>query len=536
MNATQPSGHGIGGALRTVASVTMLSRVAGLARDAICSRIFGAGPIWSAFAFAFLLPNLFRRLFGEGALSAAFLPEYARLVDENPAQARAYAGATISRLAIGLIGATLLGELILLALALSPMRHTGALAIRLSMITLPFMPMVCSTAILGAMLQCRHRFAIPAGAPILVNLCMIAAATIWTFGLGASQTASITAVAVAVLVAGVWQLVWSILTLREDRPKAAPTDDSIRPILRRTFRNMTPVAIGMSALQINTLIDGLVASWPILVGSTIRLPFLTGSIAYPLDESSNAILFFGQRLYNFPLGVFGVAIATAVFPALARATRNPAEFIDTIRRGIRLSLFIGIPASVGLIFVREPLVQAIYQGGEFSSEAGDRVANVLLGYAPGIWAFGLTHVFTRAFYAHGDMKTPVRISLASIALNATLNLTLIWWLREAALAWSTTISAVLQCAVLAWLSRRRWGDGLFDRTVVGGVGRTIAVTAGMALTLWLVTMFLPGAGTWSEGLFETGVLVTMGGALFALSARLLRTEELAWILERRRSD
>lgn len=525
----------VGAALRVVASLTTISRFSGLARDAVCSRVFGAGMIWSAFAFAFLLPNLFRRLFGEGALAAAFLPEYARLVDSDRSNAGDFAGAMVRIVATWLIGATIAGELILGALVLAGVGAADSLALRLAMITLPFMPLVCATAILGAMLQCRDRFAIPAAAPIIVNLCIIAAAAIWTFGLGAEPTSAIYAVAIAVLVAGVVQVAWSLRALRDDRPSIRASSETVRPEVRRTLRRMAPVAIGMSALQINTLIDGLIASWPILVGPMILLP-LAGSIAYPLDESSNAILFFGQRLYHFPLGVFGIALATAVFPALSRSTEQPLVFRETLLRGLRLSLFIGLPASIGLMLVREPLVAVIYRGGAFSDEAMTRTADVLLGYAPGIWAFALIHVFTRAMYAQGDTRTPMRVSLCAIGINFALNISLIWWLREAALAWSTTACAIGQCAALAIICRRRFGEGDSAMALARPIGVTVLASIAMTLAVLSVGWALPADGGWWLYLSRLLALVGAGGAVFVGIAALLRAPELGWLLERNRPD
>lgn len=527
------AGRGIGSALRTIASVTTISRFSGLARDAVCSRIFGAGPIWSAFAFAFLLPNLFRRLFGEGALSAAFLPEYARLVDNDGDAARRYAGATVRWLLITLGAATVLGELILFGLTFASRGDEDGLALRLAMIMLPFMPLVCMTAIFGAMLQCHHRFAVPAAAPILVNTFVIFAAVIWTFGVGASHVTTIYVVSIGVLIAGVVQFVWSQATLRDHRPQfTQKADADVIPILRRTFRRMAPVIVGMSAMQINTLIDGLIASWPILVGPRIGLPFSTHTVAYPLDEASNSVLFFGQRLYHFPLGVFGIALATAVFPALSRAVRHHDFFMDVLHRGVRLSVFIGLPASVGLALVRNPLIEVIYQGGEFTDEDGLRVAKVLLGYSLGVWAFGVTHVLARCLYAQGDTRTPVRISLFFIAANFLLNISLIWVMGESALAWSTTACAVVQCAALLWLSRRRWGAEALDRETVIGVSKSMLATIGMTAAVLVTHALLPDSEDWGGAFARLVTLVTVGGAAYLALARLLHMPELKWLVEK----
>jgi len=173
VDASSVSSPGFAAGFRVVSGLTVVSRISGLARDAACSRIFGAGPVWSAFAFAFLIPNLFRRLFGEGALSAAFVPLYAQTLKRDPAQADRYASAVLAATLAGLGLIMLIGEaLILVLLTATPMGESGGLALRLTMIMLPYMPMVCATALLGGMLQCRDRFGPTASAPIVLNLAL----------------------------------------------------------------------------------------------------------------------------------------------------------------------------------------------------------------------------------------------------------------------------------------------------------------------------------------------------------------------------
>lgn len=535
---TDQTGSRFAPALRVVSGLTLLSRVAGLARDAVCSRIFGAGPVWSAFAFAFLLPNLFRRLFGEGALSAAFLPEYAQLQKNDPALARRFASATMGVLLVVLGALTLLGELLLLFLLVgTPLGQHGALALKLAMVMLPFMPLVCASAILGGMLQTHGRFGPTAASPVLLNLFIIAAAAVWAWGLGADLVTTVFAVAISVVLAGAAQVAWSLLALRRNQQWTTSLAGASAPVRRMAVR-MGPVIIGLGALQINTLLDGLIASWPILVGPTISLPGL-GRVDYPLDESSNAVLFFTQRLYQFPLGVFGIALATAIFPALARESDEPERFSDTLRRGVRLSLFIGLPASMGLAFVRHDLAAVILGGGAFVAEDIDRVAFVLLGYSPAIWAYMLSHLFSRAFYALGDTATPMRISLLTVGVNLALNLVLIWPLAEAGLAWATSICAVGQCLALGWLLARRSGRAVIDPVGRGAVGRAIGLTLAMAIALGALLLLLPGAAErpeWTARALTLAAMVAVGAVVYLAGARALGMSEPGWLLERRRPD
>ncbi len=209
-------------------------------------------------------------------------------------------------------------------------------------------------------------------------------------------------------------------------------------------------------LQLNTLLDGFIASWPTMFGPTIL------GFEYPLAEGSMAKLSWAQRLYEFPLGVFGIAVATAIFPALSRLASDDAAFAETLRRGVRLVLFIGLPASVGLMLVATPLAATILEGRAFTAEDSRETAWILLGYAPAVWAYSLNQVLVRGFYAKGDSMAPVRIAMGLVGLNLLLNLVLIWTpLRTAGLAWSTAICAALQSLWLmalahaaAWRSRR----------------------------------------------------------------------------------
>lgn len=520
----------IGSAWRTVSILTLASRLTGLARDAACSRLFGVGPVWSAFAFAFLIPNLFRRLFGEGALAAAFLPEYARLAGSDPDKARRYAGAVLRLLLLVLGGATIVGEAVVLLLLLTPLGETGGLALGLMLLTLPFTPMVCASAILGAALQTRDRFAVPAAAPIVLNVLLILAAISARLVGGLEARSAIYAVAAAVPIAGVMQLIWAWRAIGRDRPELAAARAEVRDELTRTLRRMAPVAVGMSALQINSLIDGVIASWPVLFGPYLPISISGEAVRYPLDEAANATLFFAQRLYQFPLGVFGIAIATAVFPALARAAQDSARFASTLARGVRLSLFIGVPASLGLVLVRDELVAVIYLGGAFDEAAITRVAVVLLGYAPGVWAFGLIHVLTRGFYARGDTRTPVRIALVSIACNTVLSLALIWFLREAALAWATSACAIGQAWALARLSRREQPE--MER-VGPAVSRVMLASAGMAVAVLALGAVWPGSSTWIAAAGRLSAMVAVGAGAFAVAAWRLCPDEWRELISRR---
>ncbi len=517
---------------RTFALLTLLSRVTGLVRDATLSRVFGAGPVMDAFFFAFIIPNLFRRLFGEGALSAAFLPVYSELERDDPTAAARLATLVIGRLMLLLGGLVAVGEVALfITHALASSGEHSHLAIRLMMLMLPYMPLVCLVAMLGAMLQVHGRFGPTAAAPIILNLCIIGSATAFQ-GLpdlapDIARPAHVMIVAGSVVLAGAIQSAWALLALRKT-VRWARTGPDVRSPFRRVLQQAGPMILGLGVLQLNTLFDGIIASYPTTIG-----PMIFG-IEYPLREGAMSAVSFAQRLYQFPLGVFGIAIATAIFPALARLSNDPGGFMTTLRRGLRLVVFIGVPASAGLLVVRVPLATVILQGGDFTRDDTIRVSNVLLGYGIAVWAYSMTHVLTRAFYARGDAKTPVRIAICMVALNLVLNCSLIWTpLREAGLAWSTALCAGIQAAALLMIAQRRpWAaEAIADRTVLASWIRSIALTAIMIVVTTAISHVLPTTFLHAtDAIWPLAVLVCSGMLVFALGALAWRMPEWRWAI------
>lgn len=521
-----------------VSGLTLVSRIAGLARDASNSRVFGSGPTFGAFTFAFLIPNLFRRLFGEGALSASFLPRYTNLLDEDPLKARAYARLVVGSTALALTAITVLVELALGLLWLRwralPDVSTRVLAVELTMLVFPYMPMVCVTALLGAVLQVHGRFGPTAASPILLNLGIIVP-TIGTALYAAShpnfdRSTGLYFVCGAILISGVVQIIWSLWALRATRGRVPmPGRAEImerRQDLASTWRFALPMLIGLGVLQLNTFFDGIIASYPFLVG-----PKFLG-LDYPLDGHSAAIIGYAQRLYQFPLGVFGIAVATAIYPALARASKTESDFAQVVRHGLRLTIFIGLPATLGLMFVAMPMSAVIYRGGQFPADDVVRVARVLFTYSPTVCAYSIIHVITRAYFARGDSKTPLRISLCMVGVNLTLNLLLIWWLGESGLAASTSLCAILQ-VILLLRGMKRIAGTVLDARLFHSLSRIALVSLTMAAVLGVVAWLWPfEPGAWTQSLIHLAAFTAVGLTVYLGAAWVLKLEELRWILHR----
>ena len=537
-----PRSRFVGHALR-VSALTMVSRITGLLRDAVFAAVFGMGAVSDAFFLGFLIPNLFRRLFGEGALSASFIPVYSSLVRRDRLTARRLASMCLALMLVVLGALTLIGEGILAWLASSAGRSPDtALAIRLAMIMLPYMPMICIVAIVGSILQVHGRFGPPAAVPIVLNVTLISGVVLVTRQFQNEQVLRqcIVPIAACVLVAGFLQLLWQFSALL-DVERLTVNITGVRSEMSRVLRAMVPMLIGLSVFQVNALLDSLIAyglspkaGWP------QQLSLLGWHVPYPVPAGTISALHWSQRLYQFPLGVFGIAIATAIFPALAAAApsagrNNAAEFGAILRQGLRLTVFIGLPASVGLILVRLPMVRLIYEHGRFGIEEARGVALILAAYGSAVWAYSMTHVVTRAFYAVEDAQTPMRIGVRMVGLNLLLNLVLIWVFAAAGLALSTAICAVIQVGLLLRAMRRHVSHTL-DSTVWRSWRRSAVLTAVMAAALCpaLFLIDLPAIEP-STSALVLAIMVAGGGAVFVGGAWISGAEELRWLARKQKS-
>ncbi|MEM6332775.1 MAG: murein biosynthesis integral membrane protein MurJ [Planctomycetota bacterium] len=542
--SVETKGGGFVGHARVVAGLTLLSRLTGLVRDAVLAATLGAGTVSNAFLLAFMVPNLFRRLFGEGALSAAFVPIYSEAREEGGAAASAFARRVVARLAWLLGGVAVVGTAALggawWAVSEGGGSEQARLAAGYAAWLLPYMPMVCVVAVLGAVLQVAGRFGPAAAAPLLLNGGMVAAAGLaWAMGQRGEATVAAWLVG-GVLVAGAFQLGWLGWCARgvwrgDSADEAAIESGAARE--RRMLGQMVPMAIGLAAFQINAVMDGLIA-WvlsPGAEGGGVIPWFGLWEAAYPIEHEAFTWLTFAQRLYQFPLGVLGLAVATAIFPALSRAAvgmkaGEPGEYLETLRKGLRLSVFIGLPAAAGLMVVSEPAARVLFERGRFGADDTAAVGWLVVGYASGVWAYATSHVLSRAWYAMGEAWVPMRVTLAMTAINFAMNLVLVWPLGAAGLAWSTAITAALQVGVMVVLLRRRVG-GVVDATVWGSWAWSLMGAAGVAAVAGGVRWAMGGGGWW----WSAGVLaacVVAGAGVYAGVMLAGRRAELRWVVSR----
>ncbi|WP_428387470.1 murein biosynthesis integral membrane protein MurJ [Mucisphaera sp.] len=486
-STTAAGSGGVGRATLVVSGLTLMSRLTGLVRDAVLAATLGLSVWADIFFLAFLVPNLFRRLFGEGALSSAFIPAYSR-VRERAGEAKRFAGAVLMWTAGVTAVLVLVGWLVLWGLSVVFVGSERAQAtLWLAGWMLPYMPLVCLVALLGGLLQVHGVFAPAAAVPMVLNAGLITAAVL-AGGSGEPSEVAF-ALSLGVLGAGVLQLAWVGLSVSRRGLLERGGAEDLGEVKAMAVR-MLPMAVGLGVFQVNALMDHLIA-FVLSPGSAEAavISWLPGEPGYPIESGSVAALQWSQRLYQFPLGVFGIAVATAAFPLLAKVAGDRLRFAAALRQGLGLSLTLTLPASVGLMLVCEPLVGLIYERGAFGEQATERVAALLLAYGSAVWAYSMTHVLTRGCYALDRPSAPLRVMAWTVPLNLVLNLTLVWPLGAEGLAWSTAIAAMVQVWGLMWVLRERLDAGLLREA-----GLTVLATVVMGLCVWLVDRQLVAQG------------------------------------------
>ncbi len=488
------SGTGLARKISVVGGMTLVSRILGLVRDVVFARYFGAQLVMDAFLVANRIPNMLRRFFAEGAFSAGFVPVMARYRENHDHdEAREFIDAVSGTFGIVLFAVTLLGVVAapLLVLLVAPgfVGEGGDLDLAAVMLrfTFPYLFFVSLTAFAGGILNTYGRFGVPAFTPVLLNVVLIAAA-IW---LSPHLEQPIMALAYAVFIAGICQLLFQLPFLAKihalPRPKWAPRHAGVK----RAFKLMVPAIFGSSAAQINVLLGGIIAS---------MLP--VGSISY---------LYFSDRLMEFPLGIFGIALGTVTLPYLSRlwAKDDKSTFSQTLDWSLRLALLIAIPAAIGLFALAEALVTALFYGGAFDEYAVRMTALALQAYAVGLIGFSLVKIFAPAYFAREDTRTPVRMAIIALCVNLALSvgIALAMTLNDipgphAGLAAATSVAAIVNAALLY---RGLVRDGIL-RHSGGWLPLLLRMAAANAVMLTAIYQLYRPLEWWVAATFSTRIM------------------------------
>ena len=494
-------------ATTTVGGITLLSRILGFIRDIFIAAILGAGPLTDVFFVAFKLPNLFRRLFAEGAFSAAFVPQFAGYLEENGREvARNYAEQVLSVLLWVLLIFVILFEVVMpwVVLGFAPGFASNPdkfnLAVLLSRITFPYLLFISLVSLMSGLLNSLGKFAAAAATPILFNLCLIGA-VLW---LANYTPTPAHALAWGVTFAGGVQFLWLLLHVGKAGVKLRLFSPRLTPPVRIMLRRILPVAVGAGVYQISLLIDTIIAS---------LLP--AGSISY---------LFFADRVNQLPMGVVGVAVGTALLPMLSRQVRagDKTAANHSLNRALEFSLFLALPAATALIVIATPVISVLFERGAFSSAETAATSSALAVYATGLPAYVLVKVLTTDFFAHEDTATPVKIRILAVTLNLILNLLLMGPLLHVGIAAATAISSWFNFSLLAFVLFKR-GNFSLDCRLKSRLPRMVAANTIMALLLYVGILNLGGflAGNQLEKITALILLVSGGFVVYALMALFL---------------
>ncbi len=491
-----------------VSAMTMISRVAGLVRDMVLLNAFGADKLMDAFLVAFKIPNFLRRLFAEGAFAQAFVPvlsEYKTNQGDGAVKAlvdrvTGSLGLVLTLLtAFSIVAAPVIIFLFAPGFRSDPVKFD--MAADMLRITFPYLLLISLTALAGGILNSYGRFGAAAFTPVLLNLCMIGAA-LW---LAPLMQQPIMALAWGVLVAGFVQLAFQVPSLKAigmlPRPRLGFKDEGVRRILTL----MVPAMFGVSVSQINLLLDTILASF--------------------LIEGSVSWLYTAERLTELPLGLIGIAVATVILPSLSAkyAEKSHEEFERMLDWALKVIVLVGLPSSLAMLILAEPLVAALFHHGRFSANDVAMSAAALQALAGGILAFMLIKVFAPGYFARQDVKTPVKIGIIAMVANMVFNLMLVWHWKHVGLAMASTLSAFLNAGLLYWglhkanvfRLRRHWlklgARYLAANAVMVAVllGITPATSFWLSQVWWLKVVYIlgicaAGAGSYFAALFLLG--------------------------------
>jgi putative peptidoglycan lipid II flippase len=512
----------LGRAVATVGGFTLLSRVAGFIRDIVLSAVLGSGGVADAFFIAFKLPNFFRRLFAEGAFSAAFVPLFTRELQANGRdQALSFARQAQAALLLVLVPFSvllILGMPLVVGLLAPGLRDkpTFAMAVTFGRIAFPYLLFISLTSLYGGVLNSIERFAHVAATPVLLNLALIGA----VLGLTPFLPNGGYAASIGVVAAGLLQWLWLRVACARDGVSMALVWPRRTERVARLVMLATPVAIGGGVQQISVMLDVVWAS---------LLP--VGTIS---------ALFYAERVAQLPLGVVGIAVGTALLPLLARQLRagQTEAAMANQNRAIEFGLLLSLPAAAALWLLADPVIRMLFERGRFGPDDTLRAASALAAYAVGLPAFVLVKALTPGFFAREDTRSPLYIAVAAIAANIALNLAFLYGttLAQAGIALASSLSGWLNAVLLATVLRRQ-AHWVPDQRLMSRSIRMLAATLGMSAILWLShAMLMPLLARANvEGVITLAGVCGLGAVAYGALGALLgvvRFSELRFVVRR----
>lgn len=496
----------------------MISRVFGMLRDMAFAHYFGAGWLSTAWTVGFKIPNLARRLFGEGAASASLIPVYSEELHKDPQRAAQLANTVVTVVFVLLTAIVVVGELLIWGgFGFFAGRTGPRLGLILCAIMLPYMVFICTSAILAGIQNVHKHFATPAAGPIVLNVFIIGAILFAARVLKLEPQRQVFWAAAAVLLSGIVQIAIQIPPLHARGISIRPAWQVHTEAFKKIIYLMGPMIVGMAATQLNTLLDDVIAICFMREGG------------YPLSYGAPSYLYYAQRLYQLPLGVLGISLATAIYPVMSTdaARKDFDSLVKTITRGAGCALFVAIPATAGIFLIAKPVICVLFEHGKFTSADTPVVAWTLSFYAAGLSGYFLQQIMTRALYSLQDSKTPAMSAGIAVVANLTLNLTLIWFLGTGGLAAATALCSYLQVGILMTVLRKRLGHSILSGLRLALI-KTLIATALMCaagIVILILMRNLP-AGRFHD-LLRLAAVVPTAAIVYIVAAKLLRIEMLS---------
>ncbi len=498
----------------TVGGYTMASRVLGFVREILIAAVLGAGPVADVFFFAFRIPNMFRRLVAEGAFAAAFVPLFSRRLEHQSRDA----ARVFAEHALAVLLPALLIFIVLVEIAMPWLMHVIApgfrgdpakfdLAVLFTRLTFPYLLFMALAALLGGVLNALYRFVAAAAAPVLLNVILIAALLVFAQSAQAAGLALVWGVSLA----GAGQFLWLVVACHRAGMRLRLPRPRLTPGVRELWRLMVPAGLTAGVMQINLVIGTIVAT---------------------LQIGAPSYLYYADRLYQLPLGVVGIALGTALLPALSRSLRagETKAAMENQTRALEISMLLTLPAAAALAVIAGPIIGVLFERGAFGAADTQATAAALVAFALGLPAYVLVKVLAPAFFAREDTVTPLKISIAAVVVYIALLAALFPVMGHVGIALATALSSSLHAALM-WIVLRRRGFLDVDQRLRSRLPRMLLASAVMAGVLVALSAGLaaPLSGSTVARIGALVVLVAAGLAVFAVSAQALGAARLGEI-------
>ena len=517
---------------------TLLSRILGMFRDAATAAMLGmsVGGIMDSFVMAFRLPDVTRRMFGEGSLSVGFIPIFARLWTSNRRKAWIFTSVVLTYFFAALTALVVIGEILcLFGILLFPYPSKVHIVSELSALMLPYLILICLAAITAASLQTLGEFLIPSLIPTILNL-------VWLFGIlvvapfwTKDPLIRCLLLTGCILCAGLIQLGIQIPFLRRHgfvfrfRPKSVVKE------LHEVKASFFPSMIGLMGTQLNVLTATMIA-WAFSGNASEAVWWLGRMVDYPLRAGAASSIYFSERLYEFPQGLLGIAIATVIYPLLSRqaACEDYSALCEDLGFGLRVILSLAIPSGIGLMLLSDDLAHLLYQRGAFTPEDTFRTADMIYWFSFGVAGFCSIPLLARAFYSVGETRTPFRVSLWSTLINFVLGMILIWGFMERGLAMAASLAATLHAGVLLVLLQKKFRS-IDYRSLFAAIVRSCIGSLVMGIAVLLILQAIPGENS-KANVIRIFFSTSVGGVVFAMVYVILGGQDLLKLFSKNKQN